>query len=102
MDRATLKTALEPFLEKCASKGRPLVDICFEEAFPGDSTTSFFVQVKAPWIDELSCSAALDFLFEVLWETTSVEIRKKVFCIQILDSSDQLHCTSEAAINKAS
>lgn len=102
MDREELKKALQPFIGACSDKGRPIVDFCLEEAFPGDTSTSFFIQVKAPWIDDLSCSEALDFLLEVLWDTTSVDTRKKIFCIQILDSADQMHCSSDIAINQAS
>ncbi|MFN3379777.1 MAG: hypothetical protein ACK41O_10000 [Runella zeae] len=98
MDRRELKKILEPFKAKCAEKGKPLVDICIEEAFPGDNSTSFIVQVKAPWVDSMYCSEAIDFLFDTLWETTDEEIRKKVFSIQVLDSRDELHCWSESAI----
>ena len=97
MDRAELIKALEPFKMKCAQKGRPLVDICIEEAFPGDVSTSYIVQVKAPWVDEVSCWDAIDFLFDTLWETTSEENRKKVFSIKVVDSKDELHCWSETA-----
>jgi hypothetical protein len=100
MDRTELKKTLEPFKAKCAEKGKPLVDICVEEAYPGDNSTSFIVQVKAPWVDGMYCSDAIDFLFDTLWETTDEEIRKKVFSIQVFDSSDELHCSSEAAIAK--
>lgn len=75
--------------------GRPLSDICLEEAFPGDASTSYILQVRAPWIDTMSCYSALDFLFDVLWETTNEETRTKVFSIQVLDSKDELHCYQE-------
>ncbi|AEI49966.1 hypothetical protein [Runella slithyformis] len=100
MDRRELKYLLKPFQEKCAENGKPLSDICIEEAFPGDTSTSYILQVKAPWVDEMYCSTALDFLFDVLWETTDEETRKKVFSIQVLDSSDELHCYSETAVQK--
>ncbi|MBW8687497.1 hypothetical protein [Chitinophaga rhizophila] len=100
MDRNELKTSLEPFLAKCTDKGRPLTDICIEEAFPGDSSTSFIVQIKADWVDGSNCSDAIDFLFEILWETTTEEIRRKVFTIQILDAKDVLHCWSDSPVEK--
>ena len=98
MDRTELKKLLEPFKTKCAEKGRSLVNICVEEAFPGDTSTSYIIQVKAPWVDNMYCSEAIDFLFDTLWETTDEEIRKKVFSIQVIDSKDELHCWSETAI----
>jgi hypothetical protein len=100
MDRAELKISLKPFQDRCAEKGRPVVDFCLEEAFPGDISTSYIIQVKAPWVDETYCSEALDFLFDTLWETTEEELRKKIFSILILDSRDQLHCWQEAATAK--
>jgi len=98
MDRTELKQVLEPFKAKCAEKGKPLVDICIEEAFPGDTSTSFIVQVKAPWVDDMYCSEAIDFLFDTLWETTNEDERRRVFSIQVLDSRDQLHCWSDAPV----
>lgn len=100
MDRKELKKLLEPFQAKCSEKGKPLTNICVEEAFPGDTSTSYIIQVKAPWVDAMYCSDAIDFLFDTLWETTNVETRKKVFSIQVLDSRDELHCWSEAAMAK--
>lgn len=98
MDRTELKQILEPFKSKCAEKGKPLDDICIEEAFPGDTSTSFIVQVKAPWVDDMYCSDAIDFLFDTLWETTNEEVRRKVFSIQVLDSRGQLHCWSDTTV----
>jgi hypothetical protein len=95
MDRKQLRDLLQPFSLKCTEKGKPLTDMCIVEAFPGDSSTSYIIQVKADWVDGASCSDALEFLFEILWETTDEEIRKKVFSIQILDSKDILHCWSD-------
>jgi hypothetical protein len=95
MDREELKELLTPFAAKCSEKGKPLSDYCIKEAFPGDASTSFIVQVKAPWLDEMYCSDALDLLFEILWETTDEETRKKVFSIQIIDSKDHLQCWAE-------
>jgi hypothetical protein len=94
MDREQLVQELRPFQEESGSLGRPIVDICVEEAFPGDSSSSFIVQVKAPWVDSLDCSESLDFLFDVLWRTTTKDVREKVFSIQIIDGSDELHCMS--------
>ena len=77
MDRKELIQLLEPFQAKCAEKGKPLADICVEEAFPGDISTSYIIQVKAPWVDNMYCSDAIDFLFDALWETTNEETRDK-------------------------
>ena len=98
MDRTELKKRLVPFKERCAEKGRPLIGLCLEEAYPGDSSTSFIVQVKAHWFDGLSCSEIIDFLFDILWETTDVATRTKIFYLQILDGSDELRCVSDALL----
>lgn len=96
MDRTKLKELLQPFKDRCAEKGRPLTDLCVDDAFPGDSSTSYIIQVKAPWVDGIYCSEAIDFLFDTLWESTDSETRKKVFSIQVLDSKDKLHCWSDS------
>jgi len=97
MDRTELKNKLIPFQAKCAEKGKPLADICIEDAFPGDSSTSFIVKVKANWVDGIYCSEALDFLFEVLWETVDEKTRERIFSLHVLDSTDELHCWSDTA-----
>lgn len=101
MDRKQLKELLKPFQEKCAELGRPLADLCLDEAFPGDASTSFIIQVTAPWVEEMSCSEALDFLFDVLWETVDEQTRRKVFSIQVLDSKEDLHCWQDTVERQA-
>lgn len=100
MDRKQLKELLQPFSNQCEEKGKPLTDMCIEEAFPGDSSTSYIVQVKADWVDNTSCSDAIDFLFEILWETTDEETRKRIFSIQVLDTTDTLQCWSDSPITQ--
>lgn len=92
MDRKQLEISLRPFREACSANERPLVDMCVFEAYPGDISTSYIIQVKAEWVDEMDCSEAIDFLFDTLWETADVNIRKHIFSIEILYSNDQLHC----------
>lgn len=94
MDRRELKTKLNFFLRKCKEKDKPLEDICIIEAFPGDISTSFIIQVKAHWIEDMYCSEVLNFLFDTLWETTDSEFRKNIFSIQVLDKNEKLHCES--------
>lgn len=98
MDRKQLRELLHPFSIECAEKGKPLTDMCLEEAYPGDSSTSYIIQIKADWVDGTSCSDAIDFLFDILWETTTEETRKRIFSIQVLDSKDKLHCWSDSPI----
>lgn len=51
--------------------------------------------MRANWVDNMNCSDAIDVLFEILWETTTVEHRKFIFSIQINDSKNYLHCWSD-------
>lgn len=84
MDRAELIKALEPFSLRCADLGRPLDNIKLEDAYPGDSSTSYIVQVEAAWANGRSLWYAIDFLFDVLFETVSYKTRTKVFTIQVI------------------
>ena len=97
MDRKKLEKSLQLFKEACQKVGRPLNDICIYEAYPGDVSTSYIIQVKAPWVDEMDCSEAIEFLFDILWENSDENVRKHIFSIEILDSNDQSHCYSESA-----
>ncbi len=95
MDRNQLENSLHSFKDACQTKGRPLADMCIFEAYPGDISTSYIIQVKADWVEEMDCSVAIGFLFDTLWETSDENIRKHIFSIEILDSNDQLHCYYE-------
>ncbi|PRY36027.1 hypothetical protein CLV58_113158 [Spirosoma oryzae] len=94
MDRDTLETKLQPFVLACAEKGYQLRAHCLDEAYPGDSSTSYFLRVTADWIDTMDCSGALDVLLDILWDTTDTETRAMIFAIIIHDKNDQLHCYS--------
>lgn len=90
MDRTKLMELLRPFQNRCDELGKPLQHIFLKEAYLGDISTSYIVEVKADWIEGMSCYDALDFLFDVLWETTSEDTRKKIFSIKVLDSVENL------------
>ncbi len=92
MDKEQLKGKLKGFQEACASAGRSLNKICLEEAYPGDDSTTFVLEVTAPWMDDMACYPILQFLTNKLFETTDVETRKRIFYIRVLDSDDQIHC----------
>ncbi len=94
MDRAELEAKLVPFKDECEKKGKKIQDICIDDAFPGDSSTSYIIKIKAPWVDDMDCTDALDFLFDTLFETVDPATREKVFSINVVDSKDELHCWS--------
>ncbi len=91
MDRKQLEKDLQPFIDKCMQSGYPLTNYCLVE-----NDNDFILEIKASWIDELdSCSEVLDVLNDILWDTTSVEIRKEIFAISLLDKDQQSHCFTE-------
>lgn len=90
-----LNEELKKFEERCKEKGKPLSNLCIVEAFPGDSSTSYILQVKLKGIEDEACTDILDFLFDTLWETTTKEVREQIFTIQVLTINEQLHCIGE-------
>ena len=93
MDRkTTLLNKLEKFRKECTNRDKSLEDICLEEAFPGDHSTSFVLKVKAKWLDELSLSEGLDILIDILWDSTSVATRTDIFSICVVNSNDEFDC----------
>jgi hypothetical protein len=93
MDIKELEKKLQVFFEKCREKGFPLENYCIIE-----ENSEYILEVKANWIDELeSCSKALDILNDILWDTTNIETRKKIFAISILDSEEQPHCYTKVS-----
>jgi hypothetical protein len=93
MDIKELEKNLRNFFEECKTKGYPLETYCLIE-----DNTEYILEVKANWIDQLdSCSKALDILNDILWDTTNVETRKRIFAISVLDSEEQPHCYTEVS-----
>ena len=78
-----MKKNLSPFVAKCAAMGKPLQDICLEEAYPGDKSTSYIVKIKANWIGDsgMDCSEALGFMYDLLIETVKPQTIEKIFSI---------------------
>ena len=102
MDREeTLNLELIPFFKCCADYGKAIEDYCLEEAYPGVSNTSYFITVKAAWMDDLGLYEILEYLFERLFESTSVETRKNVFGIRVRNSSIDLHKLKEQNIRNS-
>lgn len=94
MDRNKLEQKLNTdFKKECSKRGYPLEDICLLEAYPGDISTSFIVKIIASWVKVMDCSIALDFLIDVLWDTTEVEYRQAISSIKIY-AEGALHCQS--------
>lgn len=91
MDRTELINQLQPFAKQCEKERFPIKDIFLEEAYPGIKSTSFIVKIVATdWLDNIEYSQALHKLLEILWKTTSLEIRKKIFVLALY-SEDELH-----------
>ena len=84
MDSKQLKSSLTEFVKECNRRHYPLTALNLRESFPGCAGTSFFVEVSAPWFKNISISEALDILFEILWDTTTVAIRTSIFTFKIL------------------
>lgn len=88
MDKQELNQAVIPFIEECARTGYPIQRYNLREAYLGDSSTSFFIDVQVDWMEPMSYFEAVSILIDVMWETMSVETRKSVFAIKIFRMSD--------------
>jgi len=95
MDSKELKQRLSNFIEACKSKGRPIDEMCLIPAYPGITDSSYNVQVKAEWLNRIICSEALEILIDILFDSTDVETRTNIFCIQILNDNEDVSCQSE-------
>jgi hypothetical protein len=94
MDFSELRKQIEAFSAECAKRGCPIAEYCLNEAYPGDSSTSYFFDLKANWIQDDKCFEAIDFFTDVMFEVMSVEARTKIFSIRVFTSEDELHCDS--------
>ncbi len=56
MDRAKLEFKLDKdFKAECSKQGYPLIDICLEEAYSGDTATLYIVNIVADWAKNINC-----------------------------------------------
>lgn len=92
MDPEQLKIKLSDFISACRLQGKPIDNLCIVEAYPGVTNTSYTLQVKEVWSQNILCSDAIEILYDILWETTTPEIRQNIFAIQIMDSEQELQC----------
>lgn len=93
MDRKELENKLKTsFKDACQNAGYPLQEICLEEAYPGDDSTSYMVRVVASWVKDMNCNSALDVLIDLLWDSVEENYRRYIFSIKIFADSDTFHC----------
>ena len=88
MDREQLNLNLQAFKVMCQNKGYIKGDLYYDEAYPGDSSTAYIVKmtVKKSWVDTMPTRGqALDALIDVLWDTTTPQIRASVHVLTIFD-----------------
>lgn len=90
MDRKELEKSLIDFRNKCAEMQIPLEEFDLEEAYPGDSSTSFILKVKSDWMVGLPIHKAIKSLTSVLWDTTTQDVRRNIFAIKILENKKEL------------
>lgn len=95
MDSKQLEIDLEPFLQACKQQNYEIEKFCLIK-----NETDFTLEVKSKWIDNInSCSEVLDILLPILWQTTSIDIRRQIFAISVLDTNEQPHCYEELKNN---
>ncbi len=94
MDKSELKKEIQHFLNRCNELTKPVKEYCLNEAYPGDSSTSYFFDLKANWIDEGDCFEAIDFFTDVMFHTMTEEARRKIFSIRVFTDQEELHCDS--------
>lgn len=90
MDREKLKSDLAIFFKKCKEIGKPIDEFAIVEAFPGNIATSYVLKIRAEWANNMSCYEALEILFDILWDSSPIDIRKNIFCILIVDKHEDL------------
>ncbi len=99
MDRNELKLEINKFIDQCSAQNKPVSEYCLKEAYPGDSSTSYFFQLKANWIKDDECFDAISFFTDIMFEVMNFEARKKIFSIQVFKKNDVLQCDSGEIIH---
>lgn len=91
MDSKQLEANLKNFFQTCKSEGYEIESACLIK-----NETDYTLEVKSKWIENYeSRSQVLDILLDILWKTTTAEIRRYIFAISVLDSHEQPHCYGE-------
>lgn len=90
MDKNLLEIEVRRFIDYCEKKKKPISKFCLEEAYPGDSTTSYILQLKINWYKD--CYSALKTLTNFMFTVMPVEARKRIYALEIIDQNDELAC----------
>lgn len=93
MDRNKLDIELRNFCRASNNKGYPILIEGLSEAYPGVHQTSFTVHIREEdWGGEISCSAILDKILPILFETTSEEARQLIFSLDVYNAVNGMNC----------
>ena len=90
MDRKQLEPAIKAFVALVKQRGYDIQGTFLTEAFPGDSSTSYILEVAADWSQQVGYSATVDILIDALWDSMDVETRRHIFTIKIFDKVEDL------------
>lgn len=92
MDKHTIISQITEFVSLCATKGHPLAFCALVPEMENYEHTTYTLQVWAKWIEGMACSDVFDILVPILFEATTVEVREKIYRMDIYDKNGDLHC----------
>ena len=92
MDRTAIKTESQSFIAACESKGHKLSFCALIPEMPNYEDTSYILQTSSSWFEGRPCSEIFEILVPILFESTTVDFRKKIYRIDIYDKKGKLNC----------
>lgn len=98
MDKQTIINQIRAFNQACKDKGHTLSFCALVPEMEHYEHTSYTLQVFASWAQGMPCSDVFDILVPLLFESTTVEVREKIYRMDIYDRNGDLHCQFEDLI----
>ncbi len=92
MDKQTIINQVKEFNQECKNQGFGLSFCALVPDMPAYEQTSYTLQVFASWIEGMAWSDIFDILVPILFETTTIEVREKLYRIDIYDKNGNIHC----------
>ncbi len=90
----TIKEDLGEFLRAMKNADKELTYACLIPVYKGKIDSPLILQVNADWVNDMDCSEAISLVVDILFKSTTPELRNKLFRVDIYDENGEWHCTS--------
>ncbi len=92
MDKQTIIAQVKKFSQNCSTKGFKLNFCALVPEMENYDETSYILQISSPTFDNQPCSTVFDNVVPILFQSSTPEVREKIYRLDIYDGKGEVHC----------